>query len=132
MIGSVLAIDPGLSKCGVAVVSRDEGVLVRMVVGTSQLKEALQRLENEFNPQTVIIGSGTGSRRIAEMADALTAPVCLVDERCSTQDARWRYFKENPPKGLRRLIPRGMLLPPEPYDDYAAILLAEAFLAADS
>jgi len=52
----------------------------------------------------------------------------LVDERETTLLARARYFADHPPRGWRRLVPRGMLLPPRPIDDYAALLIAERYL----
>jgi hypothetical protein len=35
----------------------------------------------------------------------------------------------HPPRGWRRFVPRGMLLPPRPIDDFAALLIAERLLA---
>ena len=35
---------------------------------------------------------------------------------------------EHRPKGIARLIPKGMRTPPEPIDDYAAVILAERYL----
>lgn len=132
MINSILAIDPGSAKCGLAVVSREDGVLTRKVVNVTELESTLIDLNARFDPTAVVIGSGTGSKRIVDIADSLSAPVVVLDERFTTQDARVRYFAENPPRGWRKLVPQGMQVPPEPYDDYAAILLAELFFEADS
>lgn len=129
MIRAVLAIDPGLAKCGLAIVSRDEGVIVRTVVAVADIPDTAKLLVSRFRPDAVIMGNGTGARALADIFAYLDLPVHLVGEKLSTQRARVRYFKDNPPKGWRRLIPRGLLVPPEPYDDYAAILLAEEFLA---
>jgi hypothetical protein len=38
------------------------------------------------------------------------------------------YWQENPPKGLKKLIPLGMLVPPVPLDAYAAVILVRRFL----
>ena len=56
--------------------------------------------------------------------------VKLVDEKFSSTRARARFFQENPPRGIRRLIPRGLLTPERPYDDYVALILAEDYLHA--
>ena len=37
----------------------------------------------------------------------------------------------NPPRGWRRLLPVSMQMPPEPYDDYVAVILAQRFLRGD-
>jgi hypothetical protein len=55
-------------------------------------------------------------------------PLRAVDEHGTTLRARARYFTDHPPRGWRRLIPRSLQTPPEPYDDYVAVLLAEAAL----
>ncbi|HEY9806770.1 MAG TPA: hypothetical protein V6D04_09380, partial [Candidatus Obscuribacterales bacterium] len=54
--------------------------------------------------------------------------VVLVDERYSSLEARDRYWKMYPPKGLYRLIPQGMRTPPRSLDDIVAILLIERYL----
>jgi RNase H-fold protein (predicted Holliday junction resolvase) len=58
-------------------------------------------------------------------------PFVLVDERETTLRARARFFVDHPPRGWRRLVPRGMLLPDRPIDDYAALLIAERHLRAE-
>jgi len=128
MITKVLAIDPGKSKCGVAVVSRGEGVAARAIVAPSDLPDTSRLLIARFEPEVVVVGRGTGGRAVAKSLAGVSIPVHSVDEQFSTQKARARYFQDNPPRGWRRLVPRGLLAPPEPYDDYAAVLLAEEFL----
>jgi hypothetical protein len=54
----------------------------------------------------------------------------LIEEAGTTLAARARYFKEHPRRGWRRLLPLGLQTPPEPYDDYVAVLLAEAALGS--
>ena len=54
--------------------------------------------------------------------------VAAVEEAHSTEDARTLYWQENPPKGLKKLIPLGMLVPPVPLDAYAAVILVRRFL----
>ena len=56
----------------------------------------------------------------------------MVDERATTLLARRRYFDANPPRGWKRLVPRGMLLPPRPIDDFAAVLIAERLLEREA
>ncbi|CAN0394535.1 unnamed protein product, partial [Phaeothamnion confervicola] len=42
--------------------------------------------------------------------------------------ARQRYYVENPPKGLWRLVPMGLQVPSVPVDDFAAVVMAEDYL----
>jgi len=128
---TVVAIDPGQDKCGVAVVN-DESVLHMSVIPRRHAAAAVVTLCARFSPQVIIIGNGTGSGFLADELEARTEmPVELVDEAYSTRKARLRYFRENPPRGLRRLIPLGLLVPPQPYDDYVALILAEEWLKQD-
>jgi len=126
----VLAIDPGREKCGLAVVRRDGVVLERLVCPVDRLQGALQGLWERHRPNLVLLGDRTGAAEIAALIkqECASARLTLVDEHRSTEQARRLYFVENPPRGWRRLVPRGLLVPPEPYDDYVAIILALRFL----
>ncbi len=128
----VLGIDPGTRKCGYALVTAVGVVpLERGIVATETLEPALHELVARFAPRTIAIGGGTHTREIERIVRRITLPIAIVDERETTLRARARYFETYPPRGWRRLIPRGMLLPPVPIDDFAAILIAERFLAAE-
>ena len=130
MMETVLAIDPGRDKCGIAVLTAEGTVLYQEVIPAGLLVDAAMRLIAAHDP-TIIMGSGTTStaakRRIEEAGGR---DVVLVDEYRTTDEARRAYWKKYPPRGWRRFVPRGMLLPPEPVDDFAAIILAQRFLAA--
>ena len=58
--------------------------------------------------------------------------IIQVNERYSTLEARDRYWQIYPPKGLTRLIPKGMRTPPRPIDDIVAIVLIERYLNQSS
>ena len=51
---------------------------------------------------------------------AVPSPVQQVDEYGTTLRARQRYWELWPPRGLQRLLPRGLLIPPEELDAIAA------------
>jgi RNase H-fold protein (predicted Holliday junction resolvase) len=126
---TVLAIDPGRSKCGVAV-CRSNRVLAHQVVLLEALAGYVRDCRGTYGVTEVVVGDRTGADAVERLlADVIAEPLRRVDEAGTTLRARERYFKDHPPRGWRRLIPRGMLTPPEPYDDYAAILMAEAALA---
>ncbi len=129
---TVLAIDPGTHKCGIAVLRSDDCyVLHRSVEPTEALTEAATRLSKEYSPSIILIGSGTSARTAIDSIRALDiAPVELVDETLTSVAARKRYFKEHPPRGLRRLLPTSLQTPPQPYDDYVAVILAERYITS--
>jgi len=129
----VLAIDPGNAKCGLALVSSPPlTIQARQIVPAQRLVEAAG-VYLQAEPQAeIVIGGGTGSGpAIQALQQAFpSATVHKVDERDTSRRARERYCRENPARGLRRLLPAGLRSPEEPYDDYVAILLAEEFLRA--
>ena len=127
MSRSVLAIDPGREKCGVAVLASDGRVLVQRVVTTAELDAAVGALIRAYEP-TVIMGNGTTSADAKKRVEALGVPVLLVDEYRTTDAAKCAYWEAHPPRGWRRLMPRGMLVPPVPVDDFVAVILAQRFL----
>lgn len=130
---TVLAIDPGREKCGLAVVSED-GVLHREVVTRDSFMPTVAALSTRYSPGVILVGGGTGSGDVIRdlSGSSVEIPVEVVDETLSSLRARRRFFQENPPKGLRRLIPRGLLTPVRPYDDYVAVILAEDYLKGRS
>ncbi|MFN3962447.1 MAG: pre-16S rRNA-processing nuclease YqgF [Fimbriimonadaceae bacterium] len=129
-----LAIDPGSSKGGVAVVSQthagDTNILHRSVVPNEDLVAAIRELRATHNPDLVVIGSGTGGRillrQLREEWPSLS--ILAVDERNTTQMARERYWLHHGRRGWRLLLPSSMQVPPEPVDDFAAVILAERAL----
>jgi len=128
LMNCVLAVDPGRSKCGVAVVSKSEGVLARTIVPLDALADTAALFKARFNPDAAAVGKGTGGSEALRLLKSLDIPIYVVDEKHTTAMARSKYFADHPPRGWRRLIPKGLLVPPEPYDDYAAVLIAESCL----
>ena len=125
-----LGIDPGTRKCGYALL---DGLgaqpLLLGIAGIAQLESALQAIVAAHPVGIVALGRGTNSPHVATILTSLGLRFALVDERETTLLARGRFFRDHPPRGLKRLIPRGMLLPDRPIDDYAALLIAERYLS---
>jgi len=124
---TVLAIDPGREKCGLAVV-RPGRVLHREVVARDRLAWRVAELAGEYAVHVVVVGDATGSQEVLREVSGLGRPVETVPERGSSLEARRRYFRDHPARGLARLIPEGLRVPPRPVDDYVAEILAERFL----
>ena len=132
----VLAIDPGRDKCGVAVAVLDAvgdiNVLERRIVPRSQIGEMLPALVQQHNVQRIVLGHATTSVTLkAELLRcAPDVDVLTVDETGSTLEARALYWQEHRPRGWRRLVPLSLQVPPEPVDDFAAIVLARRFFGS--
>ena len=126
-----MGIDPGTRKCGFAVMTRPgEAPAIIGIVETGSLAETVDKLLREYPIDAIALGSGTHAPPVAAQLARCGIPIHVVNEHETTLRARTRYFIDHPPKGWKRWIPRGMLLPPRPIDDYAALLIAERFVAA--
>lgn len=126
----VLAVDPGRQKCGLAI--GEGGTIARRgIVGASVLVETVGAWVREYAPDRIILGNRTGAKDLYRHLTATIqgVPVVLVEEAETTREARQRYFQGHPPRGWRRLLPLSMQRPPEPYDDYVAVLLLERYWA---
>ena len=125
-----LGIDPGRSKTGLALVN-GAGKIVKLHIAESQNidNEIVEFIKNSC-PVHIVLGNGTNSRNIGESVKRVLPDVlvAVVEEAHSTEEARALYWQENPPKGLKKLIPLGMLVPPAPLDAYAAVILVRRFL----
>ncbi|MBI4858882.1 MAG: hypothetical protein HY815_01205 [Candidatus Riflebacteria bacterium] len=126
----ILAVDPGREKCGLAMLEPDGRVLWHRIVTRSDLEAEVATLGTDPAVEAIVVGSGTSSGPLVTLLSKACGGdrVRVVDETNSTLDARALYFEDNPPRGLWSLLPRSLLCPPVPIDDYAAIVLGQRFL----
>jgi RNase H-fold protein (predicted Holliday junction resolvase) len=125
----LLGVDPGTRKCGYAIIERlGAPPLTLGIAPLDEFRERLESLRRAWPIEIVAIGAGTNASVVSTAVREAGLPFVLVDERETTLQARARFFVDHPPRGWRRLVPRGMLLPDRPIDDYAALLIAERYL----
>ncbi len=115
---ALVAFDPG-RHVGVAWVS-DGGSLLHSVVITAQ---ELARVAVPPRAR-VLLGDGTGSRALGAALRGLGLAPELVDETDTSETARLLYWRRYPPRGVARLVPVGLRVPPRPIDDFAAYAIA--------
>jgi RNase H-fold protein (predicted Holliday junction resolvase) len=132
----VLAIDPGSAKCGLAVVTGPAILRLQLsIVETQRLVVEVAAARRRF-PQIarLLIGNGTGNAVLRRtLASSFPQfPLQVVDEHGSSARARSRFCAEIPGPGLRRFLPPGMRVPEQPYDDFAALLLAEDYFSRNT
>ena len=125
----ILAIDPGTAKFGLALFNEQQKAIQHFISTRSNLIEALKNLLKKYPIKTFVIGdSAFGKVLLNELSElGLGVKLTLISEKFSTREARNRYWQENQPKGWRRLIPRSLLSPPTPIDNYAALILGERY-----
>jgi hypothetical protein len=125
--GPLAGLDPGRSKCGLVLIDRGRRrILEALVLPPDQAGVTLERWLGE-GLVTLVLGNGTGSEAWRARLEK-RLPVQLVEEGGSTLAARERYWQLEPARGWRRLLPRGLRLPPRDIDDVVAQLLLERWL----
>ena len=128
---TVLAIDPGTGKAGHAVVRQDGTLQAHGIASADDIGPIAANVAQAHKVTTIIVGDGTGHKEVQKAIRKHVPGVelLLVPEKGSTLLARQVYFEHNPPRGWQRLLPQGLRVPREPYDDYVAVVLARQFFA---
>ena len=127
-----MGIDPGRDKCGVAVLTASGEIKFQRVVPTEELDGVIKNLAASMEIHSVILGDGTTHKSAAQKISSAGLAFQLVDEKHTTEEARRLYWKKNPPRGWRKLLPTSMQVPPEPVDAIVAEILVRRFLQAQS
>ena len=129
----VCGLDPGRDKCGLAIVAGNGNCVHHEIVATDALKAKLREMQEEYGFRILVMGNGTTSKQAGERARQSLPDVELVvvDEYRTTDAAREEYWQMHRPTGWRRLLPHGMLVPPEPVDDLAALILARRYVKGE-
>ncbi len=133
---SVLSLDPGREKVGMALLSRSGDILERKIFLRSEFQETAKEILSRRCPDYIVIGDGTGCCHLAgelrsligETGEIDDCQIKIVDEKDTSTEAAGLYFKTQAGAG-RRLLSRFISWRPrEPVDDYAAAVLGRRFL----
>lgn len=127
----IVAVDPGHTKCGVAVVEPDGSIIARDIVTAAMIGETARVMYDDHAAGVVVVGGGTSSDEVRTSLSLFfdESDIQIVDEENTTLEARSLYREENPPGCLGRLIPVGLLIPPRPLDDYAAAVIGRRYFS---
>jgi RNase H-fold protein (predicted Holliday junction resolvase) len=125
----IIAIDPGTKKCGYAVVDSNLSVLQRKVAVTEKITESVRESFRVYKAEKIILGNGTNYKQIEKKLreNFPQLKIILIEEDFSTLEARKKYFEAHPPRGIFKIIPLSLRVPPCHYDDFVAVLLAEKY-----
>ena len=125
--GLVAGLDPGRSKCGLVLANPAVGKIHHAAVLPPLTCQGLLESWQQAGLGQVVLGNGTSSQDWRSWLSKQRLAVVVVDESGSTLAARERYWQLWPPRGLRRLLPAGLRLPPRDIDDVVAQLLIERY-----
>jgi len=131
----IIAIDPGTEKCGLAVADMDGQIVLQEIVPAVELIGTVGDVARQFSPALLVLGDRTGAKKLRGLfhshgIEDLVIAVKLVDEHLTSQEARMRYLRDRQRQGkiIHRLIPLGLQVPDQAYDDYVAVILAQRYL----
>ncbi len=124
----VLAIDPGISKCGVIVADIREKKVYEAVVISSHLLLRLvkEKYHNDKNIQ-FLIGNGTSSKNYIRDLNKLVPNMIIAEEKNSTYRAKQRYFEIFPLLGIKSFLPREIFILNKNLDALAALIIIEDY-----
>lgn len=126
----ILGVDPGSSKTGVALLTVGGEIKNTEVLLMADFTGALEEFLGQQEVSLCVMGNGTtaGAMKAALHELLPSVEIILIDEANSTEEARALYWQLNPPKGLRKLFPLGMQVPPVNLDGLAAVVLVRRYL----
>lgn len=124
----IFAIDPGKDKLGIALLDEEGNILYKKIVTKNSLPEVFSLALSDKKNFTIVVGNSTGREFVVDFLREREIPYRLVNERGSSEEAKILYFKENPPRGIKKFFPASFLFPKEPFDDWQAVVIGRRFL----
>ena len=124
----VIAVDPGISKCGLIVADIKQKKVYEAVVINSHLllKYVKKKYENEKNT-LFLIGNGTTSKNYIKDLNQIVPNVIIAEEKNSTYRAKQRYFEIFPLLGIKSFLPREIFILNKNLDALAALIIMEDY-----
>ena len=139
----LLGIDPGINKCGWALVNFDGSLYASGIIPSdiptdwfdalsligelriSLMQPWIYEKPNYFSNEQftfIILGTGTGSKKIEKQLKNYysESKIILAEESYTTLKARDLYWKLHPPRGFCSILPIALLTIPRDIDDLAA------------
>ncbi len=124
-----ISIDPGKYKCGLIFADfKSKRVLKAIVIESRYLVQHIKNFIGTDKNIKVLIGNGTTSNYHVKSLGFLDNNLTIVEEKNSTFRSKERYFEIYPIKGIKRLLPRDVLLQNINLDAIAALVILEDYL----
>ena len=123
----VIAIDPGISKCGFIIADiKEKKVYEAVVIQSYLLLKYVKKYLNDDDPK-FLIGNGTSSKKYVKDLNHLVPDLIIAEENNSTFRAKERYFEIFPIRGLKSFLPREIFILNKNLDALAALIIMEDY-----
>ena len=123
-----VAIDPGMSKCGIVVADiKKKKVCKAQVIQSENLFNVAEKIYKRENKPQFLIGNGTSSSKYANDLGKLIPNLIIAEEKNSTFRAKQRYFEIFPLKGFKSYLPREIFILNRNLDALAALVIMEDY-----
>lgn len=124
----ILVVDPGSAKSGIALLDCSGEILEKRVCLNDQLVDYIEIIKKEHFLSVHLIGNkGAGKTIAKELRDKFPIDWVEADEHKSSEEGRILYWKDKQ-KGWKKILPSSLLIPSEPWDDWAAVVIGRRWL----
>ena len=122
-MNKVIAIDPGIAKCGLVIADvNQKKVSQAMVIKSNYLLTFVKKIQQEDDKVQFLIGNGTSSQKYINVLKKMIPNLIIAEEKNSTYKAKIRFFEIFPLKGLKKFLPRELFLLNKNLDALAALI----------
>ena len=127
-MSNVIAIDPGLYKCGVIVADiKEKKVYEAEVIKSYLLLNYVKKKYQSIKNVKLLIGNGTSSKNYIKYLNQFEPDLIIAEEKNSTYRAKQRYFDIFPLEGIKCFLPREIFILNKNLDALAALIIMEDF-----
>ena len=124
----VIAIDPGISKCGVILADiNKKKVYEALVIESNLLLKYVQRKYQKEKNLQLLIGNGTSCNNYIKDLKQIAPNLIIAEEKNSTYRAKQRYFEIFPLLGIKCFLPREIFILNKNLDALAALIIMEDY-----
>ncbi len=130
----ILAADPGSVKTGLALLTEDGSPVWKKIIQTDHFENEIKEALSCYDIKVFVMGNGTHHKEMKARAEKIISSmgedveISVVNEKYTTEMGEKWYWKDHPPKGIKRLIPEGFRTVPVPVDDYVAWIIGCIYL----
>ena len=124
----VIAIDPGISKCGLIVADlKKKKVFEALVIESNLLLRFVKKIYQKESNLKLLIGNGTSSKKHINDLSKFIPKLIVAEEKNTTYRAKQRYFEIFPLHGLKSFLPKEIFILNKNLDAIAALIIMEDY-----